>query len=288
MNTVTITQRGALATIQDLGRYGHAAEGIAPSGALDAPALRLANRLLGNPDGAPAVEVLLGGLHFTANEGVWFAVTGADVSVLLDGIHVPARTAVYAHKGAEVQLALVAAGARVYLAFRGGIDTPLVAGSAATDTMAGLGPAPLVDGDVLQLGAEPAGDVPMVDVVPWSVQQTVSEVRVHKGPRFDWFATEAWSELLAADWTVSTDANRIGVRLDGPSLERDHIGELPSEGMVPGSIQLPPSGRPTVLLADGPVTGGYPVIGVVDTRDLHIFAQVKPGDHVRFVQVGNA
>ncbi|PTT20180.1 allophanate hydrolase, partial [Microbacterium sp. HMWF026] len=154
-------------------------------------------------------------------------------------------------------------------------------GSAASDSLAGLGRAPLAAGDLLSLG-RPAGAVPVVDAFPWTVPPARVDVPVGEGPRADWFAPSAWQTLTRASWTVSSRADRVGIRLDGPVLDRLRHHELPSEAMRPGAIQVPPHGRPVVLLADGPVTGGYPVIGVVPDAALDALAQVRPGDHVRF------
>ncbi|MDU0344800.1 hypothetical protein RWH44_03680 [Microbacterium sp. KSW2-29] len=150
--------------------------------------------------------------------------------------------------------------------------------------LAGLGPAPVRAGDLLDAGSA-ASAVAVVDAFPWTIPATLHDIAIAQGPRVDWFAADAWATLLGAPWSVSSDVDRVGIRLDGPALDRIHHDELPSEGMRPGAIQVPPHGRPVVLLADGPVTGGYPVIAVVTDAALDALAQARPGDRVRFRRV---
>lgn len=274
---------GLFSTVQDLGRAGRAALGIARSGALDRGALRLANRLVGNREGAAAIEVTVGGFRAVAECDLWVAVAGAGGDLRLGGRGVDSHAAVRWPAGEELSLAPFVAGVRAYVAVRGGIDAPVVAGSRSTDTLGGLGGAPLRVGDGLAVGREVLGEVPTIDAVPWRTHpEPPIEVRLAPGPRTDWFAASALSLLFDGAWTVGSAADRVGLRLDGPSLERVHDGELPSEGMVPGALQVPPSGRPTILLADGPVTGGYPVIAVVADASLDALGQARPGDRVRF------
>jgi biotin-dependent carboxylase-like uncharacterized protein len=270
---------GPLATVQDLGRPGLAAVGVGHSGAADRGSLRLANRLVGNEEGAAAVEVTLGGLSVRALRPVTVAVTGAvcpmDVGAVNAVVHLAA--------GRRLTLGTPAAGLRSYLAVRGGIAVPEVLGSRSYDVLAGLGPAPLAVGDVLPAGAA-SGPPPCADLAPVA-PPTAGEVvlRVRPGPRDDWFSPAALRELLSATWTVGAASDRVGMRLDGPALERVVEGELPSEGMVPGALQVPPGGRPVLFLADHPVTGGYPVVAVVLRADLDRAAQSRPGQTLRFV-----
>jgi allophanate hydrolase subunit 2 len=147
--------------------------------------------------------------------------------------------------------------------------------------MSGLGPAPLRPGDELPLGV-PAAPVPPNDIAPWDAPPDELEVPLAPGPRADRFGASALATLFEARWVVSAQADRVGVRLDGPELERIRVDELPSEGMVPGALQVPPWGRPTILLADGPVTGGYPVIAVIPDAALDAVGQARPGDGIRF------
>jgi len=278
-----VVEAGLLATLQDLGRPGAASVGVAVSGALDRAALRTANRLVGNDEGATAVEVTMGGFRTIAESDQWFAVTGAWGPVRLDGHDVDPYEAHPWAAGAELHLDWFDHGARAYLAVRGGLDGTVALGSRSTDLLAGLGPAALRAGDEIGVRDDVAGPVPVAPLAAWGAPHDDElELELAPGPRSDWFAPGALETLFDAVWTVSTDADRIGIRLDGPELARTRDGELPSEGMVPGAVQVPPTGRPTVLLADGPVTGGYPVIAVATDAALDLLAQARPGTRVRF------
>lgn len=278
---LTVLAPGAFATVQDLGRSGRAALGVARSGALDRSALRVANRLVGNAPSAAGVEIVLGGFRALAERDTWVAVTGALADLHLDGRAVDAFTPLFLPAGAELSIGVARAGARFLLAVRGGVVAPEALGSRSTDVLASLGPPALRAGDVLCAG-ERQDPVPVVDFFPWSVPGSTVEVDLAPGPRADWFSPAARQTLRDATWTVSNDADRVGIRFDGPVLERVRHDELPSEGMRPGALQVPPHGRPVVLLSDGPVTGGYPVIAVVTDATLDRLAQVRPGDRVRF------
>ncbi|AGS68281.1 antagonist of KipI [Streptomyces collinus Tu 365] len=186
--------------------------------------------------------------------------------------------------GALLQVGAAVAGVRAYVAVSGGVAVEPVLGSRATDLLSGLGPAPLADGTVLPLGV-PAGPPARVDGVPRPRPPAELVLRVVPGPRADWFTAGALRDLATRAYRVSSASNRIGLRTEGPALERARTGELPSEGMVLGAVQVPPDGRPVVFLADHPTTGGYPVIAVVRAADLPAAAQAVPGTPVRFVPV---
>lgn len=278
-----VVEPGLLATVQDLGRTGVAALGVARSGALDRRALRTANRLVGNPESAAAVEVTMGGFRAVAHRDLWYAVTGAWGPVRCDGHDVDPYEAHAWPAGTELHVDWFQHGARGYVAVRGGIDAPLALGSRATDLLAGLGPAALRAGHAVGVRDEASGPIPVVPPAPWGPPDDVElTLELAPGPRADWFTPAAREALFDAVWTVSNRADRVGVRLDGPALRRVRGDELPSEGMVPGAVQVPPNGGPTVLLADGPVTGGYPVIAVVADASLDLLAQARPGTRIRF------
>jgi len=292
---VRILSPGPLALLQDLGRPGLSALGVGASGALDRGALRLGNRLLGNTEGAAGVEVLLGGFEARFEQDTWFAVTGATGTLLLDGRPVDAHQAVRAAAGQVLRLGTAETGMRWYLAVRGGIAARPVLGSRSRDTLAGLGPAPLAAGDLLPVGTPSGTDVPLLDFMPVADHVPgLVEVRAHRGPRADWFTDPALEAFFTVEWRAGQDSDRIGMRLDPPAtarhaveapaplLERVADRELPSEPMVAGAVQVSPDGRPTVLLADHPVTGGYPVIAVVANASLDAFAQLRPGQGVLF------
>lgn len=279
---------GPQALVTDHGRPGNAHLGVPPSGALDRPALDLANRLLGNPVGAAGLELLLGGTRLRARGAVTIAVTGPPVALRVDGRAVASHAAVRVPDGAQLAIGAPDGGVRVYLGVRGGLDVPLALGSASTDLLSGLGPGPLADGDVLAVGRSVPGPVPPAGPVPVSLPPDAVRVRVRLGPRDDWF-TDPAGDLTGPSWSVSPTGNRIGVRLDGPPPRRRPAragSELPSEGMVVGAVQAPPDGPPVVFLADHPTTGGYPVIAVLEPDDLALLAQARPGSTVRIVVVG--
>ncbi|GAA1686832.1 carboxyltransferase domain-containing protein [Microcella alkalica] len=284
--SITVVDPGALTLVQDLGRPGRAALGVGAAGAFDRAAHRLANRLVGNDEAAAALEVLLGGLTLDLPAGTWVAVTGGSGPVTLDGASVPPRAAVRSERdGALLHVGRIDAGLRATVAVRGGVDAPIELGSRSRDTLSGIGPDPITAGGILAIGDAIAGPVPSVDVVPVGAPADgLIDLPVRPGPRRDWFTDAAWQTLLGAEWRVSARSDRTGVRLEGPALARTAAAtgrELPSEGMLPGGIQVSPDGAPTALGPDAPVTGGYPVIAVVADAGLDALAQARPGQAVR-------
>lgn len=288
MSALEVLATGPLALVQDLGRVGLGGIGVGRSGAADRGALRLANRLLGNAEGLAGVEVLLGGLRVRALVPVTVCLTGAVGPAEVDGHPVPGWAPVPLVAGQVLALRLAPHGLRTYLCVRGGVAVAPVLGARATDTLAGLGPPPLVKGTVLPVG-RPAALVAGVDVAPASGVDVAPAsgpeagtvvLGVLPGPRRDWFE----DTLTREEWTVTTRSDRVGVRLGGQPLRRrpEREGtEVPTEGMVRGCVQVPPSGQPVLLLDDHPVTGGYPVVGVVPSRDVDRAAQLRPGQGVR-------
>ncbi|HEX3259275.1 MAG TPA: biotin-dependent carboxyltransferase family protein, partial [Pseudonocardia sp.] len=276
-----VVEVGPLALVQDLGRPGHAAVGVPRSGAADRAALCLANRLVANDDeGAAAVEVLLGGLAVRAHGLRTVALAGAPAPATVDGTPVAHHSVVTLRPGQTLTLGPPPTGLRTYLAVRGGLQVDDVLGSAAGDTLSGLGPAPLRPGDVLAVGPEP-GHPWLLDLAPVAPPTGATVVlRAIPGPRADWVADPA--ALTRTTWTASSRSDRVGMRLEGEPLRRTDKRELPSEGMVRGAIQVPPGGEPVVFLADHPVTGGYPVVAVVVDADVDRAAQIRPGQSVRF------
>ncbi|MEV0349161.1 biotin-dependent carboxyltransferase family protein [Nonomuraea sp. NPDC050680] len=316
---IEVLAPGPYATVQDLGRHGYAHLGVPRSGAADEASLRLGNRLVGNPEEAAGIELTYGGARLAFHAGAWVAVTGAPCPLtgpssttvgpgpspttvgpgpsptdagsghspvpveagrrptLGAGMNVP----FWVPAGGELRFGAPVWGLRTYLAVRGGIAVEPVLGSRSTDSLSGLGPAPLRQGTVLPVGGSGGLVEISVDLAP-AGEPPPAVLRIVPGPRDDWFAPEALAELCAEPYEVSQDSNRVGVRLHGREPTRAREGELPSEGMVTGAVQVPPSGQPIIFLADHPPTGGYPVIGVVRAADLPIAAQLRPGDSVRF------
>ncbi|MCU1572257.1 MAG: urea amidolyase, partial [Micrococcaceae bacterium] len=308
-----VLDAGLQATVQDLGRPGFADLGVTASGALDQRALRRANRLAGNPPEAAGLELLAGGFRIQALQDQVLAVTGAVVPLQItapaptaaSATRTGARTAASAARSAarprkaplNAPFALLAgetltwgaptAGLRSYLAVRGGLDVAPVLGSRATDTLSGIGPPPLQRDTTLAVLAARAGSVVGRPEPAAEPPTGVQVLRLVPGPRADWFSPEAVEQFCSQEWTVSQQSNRIGLRLSGTPVERSRTGELASEGTVQGAVQIPSGGQPVLFLADHPVTGGYPVIGVVAAADLDLAAQLAPGTLVRFQVVAD-
>ncbi|MFI9554651.1 biotin-dependent carboxyltransferase family protein [Nonomuraea endophytica] len=303
---IEVIKPGPYATVQDLGRPGYAHLGVPHSGAADAAALRLANRLVGNPEGHAGIELTFGGAHLAFRAGAWVSVTGAPcpltaprrvgpprVTPVDTGLEAPDRAGMgapdragmgapfWVPAGGELRFGTPARGLRTYVAVRGGIAVEQVLGSRSTDSLSGLGPPVLRAGTVLPVGGASGLTEISVDVAPLPEPDT-AVLRVTPGPRDDWFTPAALKDLCHHPYQVTQDSNRVGVRLSGPVLERARQGELPSEGMVAGAVQVPPSGQPIIFLADHPPTGGYPVIAVLSAADLSTAAQLRPGATTRF------
>jgi biotin-dependent carboxylase-like uncharacterized protein len=281
---LAVVRAGALTTVQDQGRPGHAHLGVPRSGALDGPTAALANRLVGNRPEAAVLETTLNGCAVRPRSTVTVAVVGAPCPVAVDGRPVAWGAPVRVPAGALLDVGAAVSGVRSYLAVSGGITVEPVLGSRSTDLLSGLGPPPLTDGSVLPLGT-PRQAHARVELAPQPAPPAELVLRVVLGPRDDWFTPEAVRAFTSRAYRVSSASNRIGLRTEGPALPRALAGELPSEGMVLGAVQVPPDGRPVVFLADHPTTGGYPVIAVVRGADLPAAAQAVPGTPVRFVAV---
>jgi biotin-dependent carboxylase-like uncharacterized protein len=278
---------GPLTLVQDLGRVGLAAVGVGRSGAADRGAFRLGARLLAQPYTAAALEVLFGGLSIRAQGSVMLALTGAPAPADIDGRGVGHCGPFTLCDGQILTLGTPPVGLRTYVSVRGGVNVPPILGSRATDTLSGLGPEPIRTGDVVPIGPPPA-DFPNVDQAPTALLTGETLVLYAlRGPRDDWLANV--ESLTATEWTVSSSSDRVGIRLTGEPLQRhgDRVGqELPSEGVVRGSIQVPPGGEPVIFLADHPVTGGYPVVAVLLDDDIDRAAQAVPGQRIRIVLAG--
>jgi len=307
MSRVRVQRSGLLTTVQDLGRTGHQHEGVPVGGAMDRAALRLANLLVGNAEGEAALEVTLHGPVLELEGDVLLSITGADLSASLDDRPLALDRAVHAPAGARLTFGRPVTGCRAYLAFAGGIAVPPALGSRATYVRAGLGGLggrALAPGDLLPLG-EPtewshrlAASIPLRRTAPWGpaprqLARTGEdiEVRALPGAHFGALAPESKAALLAdagnphsaAGWFVVTgESDRMGYRLDGPSLALAQALELVSEPVAFGTVQLPPGGKPIVLMADRQTTGGYPRVLEAIGVDLTLLAQAAPGTRVRF------
>jgi len=280
---ITVVRSGPLTTVQDLGRPGYAHLGVPRSGALDQAALRRANALAGNRVETAGLETTLLGCALRFEVTARVAVTGAEAVVRIDKQPISTGEAFKVPAGAVLEIGRAHRGVRSYLAVAGGIDVEPVLGSRSTDTLSGLGPPKLADGMTLPIGADSPtmGDLPTVGDLPALEDEADKSgevlLGVRLGPRDDWFEAAG---LFAQAYTVTPLSNRVGCRLAGSALTRTQAGELASEGVVLGAVQVPPDGQPLIFLADHPTTGGYPVIGVVD--DVTPLAQARPGTTVRF------
>ena len=297
-----ILSPGLQSLIQDLGRPGHAGLGVSSAGALDRSSLRRANRIVGNQPSAAVVESVAGGLRVQAVGDQVLAVTGAPSALTVvapsdasdeagasEDYHagqvrtLPMATAFALLDGEILTIGAPERGFRSYLAIRGGVVADAVLGSRSTDTMSGIGPAPLAAGQLLGAGrATSSNVVGNPELQPDFPDTGVTVLDIVPGPRDDWFDEAALESLCSQDWAVTPRSNRVGMRLDGQPLNRSRDGELPSEGTMAGALQVPPEGQPVLFLADHPITGGYPVIGVVVDHQLDLAAQVPIGGSIRF------
>ena len=279
---VEIVATGPLLLIQDLGRAGFARQGVARGGAFDRTNHRLAQRLVGNDVSAAGFEVTLGGMAFRCATDMTMAVTGAQVALTVDGRATPCNTSLDVRAGELVRLGRCLRGVRSYVAVGGGIIVEPTLGSRSTDVMSGLGPPVVARGDRLPVGSQPAVRAQGSFSISLPDHHDQRILRVVPGPRGDWFVATALDTLCTVNYLVAPVSNRVGVRLNGPALDRINTRELPSEPTLAGAIQVPPNGFPLIIGPDGPVTGGYPVIAVVVADDVDMLAQVRPGDPLQF------
>jgi antagonist of KipI len=303
--SAVVTRAGFLTSVQDLGRTGLREFGVSTSGALDSFALRVANLLLGNDEGEAGIEIALGGLHLRFDDERIVAWCGGEFDVHVGSTLLPAGHTAFLRAGEELKFGSPKIGCRAWLAISGGIDVPIVLGSRSTDLRAQFGGfqgRALRDGDELSLGSRPGSSAfaeatadrrtPATGISSWTAPHDwVSPAKRDPILRFvrgiDWerFNASTLQRLTSEAFTVSPDSDRMGVRLDGPQLRREDNLELTSEAVAPGTIQVPPSGKPILLLGDCQTIGGYPKIAHVITVDLGIAAQLRAGDHVRFSEV---
>jgi antagonist of KipI len=295
---VLVTQAGFLTSVQDLGRTGFRQFGVSTSGALDSFALRVANLLVGNDEGAAGLEITLGGLHLRFEDERIVAWCGGDFDVRIGQQALPAGHVAHLQRGDELKFGRAKIGCRCWLAVAGGIDAPIVLGSRSTDLRAnfgGLEGRTLRNGDQLPLGefrrsSQQVGTTE--DISSWGgPHDWVNPAKRHPALRFvrgvDWnrFNDVVIQQFTIHEFAVSADSDRMGVRLDGPGLKREDEADLVSEAVAPGTIQVPPGGKPILLLGDCQTIGGYPKIAHVITVDLGIAAQLRAGDGARFFEV---
>ncbi|MGD9480942.1 5-oxoprolinase/urea amidolyase family protein [Shinella sp. G-2] len=285
------------AVFQDLGRFGQTGQGVSASGALDRGAFNAANRIVGNPANTPGLELTLGGFSFESNSRAVIGLAGAPCPVTVRDAagrdqHFPAYRPVALEPGDVVTIGQPKKGMRAYLAVRGGFDIAPVLGSAATDTLAIVGPEPVAAGAVLALKGDDKGlaSVSANEIAAFDPPSAgdVVTLDVVLGPRTDWFTQKGIETLTSQLWQVTPQSSRVGIRLAGEvPLERRDSAELPSEGTATGAIQVPHSGQPVLFLADHPLTGGYPVIGAVAEYHLDLAGQIPINAKIRFRPIGS-
>lgn len=300
---IDVLEPGLFTTIQDAGRPGHARHGVSAAGAADPVALRLANRLAGNPDAAPALEMTLLGGSFRLGAGAVVALGGADMEASLDDRPLPPWTAARAGPGTTLRCGAARRGARAVLAVDGGFAVPSVLGSASThvpSALGGLHGRPLRRGDRLSLG--PASDaaraapgtgsagggpelIGRLDPATLRRLDAPPVIRVTRGAQWDALPAGARQAFIDGTYTVSATSDRMGIRLEGARIAGHDAGRMITEGMPLGAIQLPPGGQPVILFVDHQTTGGYPVAAVVVSADLARLGQLRPGETVRFALV---
>ncbi len=279
--TWEVREGGLYTTVQDLGRVGYRSLGVPLSGAMDPAALQLANVVVGNAPGLPALECTAPGPMLRALDDVTIAITGADLEARLDRATLERGTAISVRAGQTLSFGAPRAGMWAYVAVAGGLDVPMVLGSASAYVPGSLGGIRLRAGDVLGRREGPTrfltGRTPTLPI-----PATEATVRVIAGPQDGWFEPEVLAAFYRATFTVSVRSDRAGTRLDGPKVQVQRERML-SDGMVPGAVQVPSGGQPIVIMPDGPTTGGYPKLGVVASADLRLVAQARPGVKIRFV-----
>lgn len=300
--SVEVLHAGFLTTLQDRGRIGFGALGVGRAGAMDDVSARLANALVGNPPGAAALEITLIGPALRFGRAATIALTGAECPLRIGNGTAATwrRVEVAAHETIEIGHAR--RGARAYLAVAGGFAVDAVLGSASTDVNASIGPfggRPLRKGDRLMLAASDDDDANAeraqrrtstppwsLDPRPWFDPDFARRIRIIPGPHLDALEAPSRAALLARDFRIAPDSNRVGFRLDGPRLVFAHPIEMISEPLAAGTLQLPPGGQPIALMAEHPTIGGYPRLGQIAAIDLPRLAQRRPSDTVRFAAIG--
>ncbi len=283
-----VKKPGLFTTVQDLGRYGYAHLGISPGGAADPLSFRIANLLVGNDENAPALEMTLLGAALEFEESAVIAFSGAACECKAGSVKVPPNAAFELPAGAVLTCGTITGGARCYLSVQGGLDIPLVMGSASTFVtghFGGFRGRRLQSGDVLRIRRH--RDAHIRSLRPGALDSLHSPgcLRLTKGPQQDWFEPEAFQNLFSSPYSVSEQSDRAGLRLKGQVARPRQQYELLTDGIPLGAIQVPPDGQPIILFVDQQTTGGYPKIANVIAADIHRVGQLRPRDEVRFAEV---
>lgn len=287
--SVKVIIPGALTTVQDAGRFGYQNAGIQTSGVMDHKAYEQANALVGNTKGQAVLEATLYGGMMEITEDTVAAVTGADMDPKVNGAPCGMNRPFLLKAGDTLSLDMVKTGCRTYIAFAGGIDVPVVMGSRSTNMkcqMGGYEGRPLKSGDVLPIGTpESSYEDVRNRSFPREEYSSLIEVRVIEGPQQEYFTENGKRTFYQETYTISDQSDRMGYRMDGPEIESKSGTDIISDGIAFGSVQVPASGKPIVLLADRQTTGGYAKIATVCSFDIPRLVQGKPGDQVRFVKI---
>ena len=289
----TVLNPGVLTTVQDFGRIGYQQFGVSVSGAMDPRAMRFANLLVGNPENEAVLECTMLGPQLQFDEATIIAVTGGNLGPTLDGQPLKTYCAYKVNAGQTLRFAGLRSGCRAYIAFAGGLDIPEVMGSRSTYMKAKIGGfkgRKLEKGDAIGF-RDPKSELFNLDkrnLTPEFVPRDVYTLHVIMGPQDDMFTEEGIKTFLSETYTVTPEFDRMGCRLDGPEIAHKNGGDIISDGIAFGAVQVPSAGKPIVMLADRQTTGGYTKIANVMTADFRILAQLKAGDKVRFEKISVA
>ncbi|MFS0644368.1 biotin-dependent carboxyltransferase family protein [Siminovitchia sp. 179-K 8D1 HS] len=304
---IKVLRPGLMTTVQDLGRTGYQKYGVITSGAMDSLAHRIANLLVGNNETEAALEITLIGPAIQFEEDALIAITGGDLSPAVDGKQVRSWRPVFVKKGTRLDFKYAVKGCRAYLAVAGGIDVPIVMGSKSTYLRAAVGgykgralqagdsllfgPCSTISKKIMEHLSGQCQNKPFAES-SWAAAEGLypslenhKPIRTMKGPQFYWFQTASQADLFEKPFSVTTESDRMGYRLKGPSLHLKETKEMVSEAINTGSIQVPPDGNPIILLADRQSVGGYPKIGQIASADLPLIAQTKPGETISFEEI---
>jgi antagonist of KipI len=289
MTGILVEAPGLFTTIQDLGREGFGPLGVSPSGAADPISLRIGNRLVGNPEGAAALEMTLVGGEFTFQQRAVIAITGADFEASIDNVPAPMWASIEVHKGQTLTVRAARSGARGYVCVQGAVVVEPFLGSASTHVLSGLGGfngRALRKGDRLEIGTdESLFRRRRISPEGLEALRPRSTIRVTDGPQSDWFSEAAWVVFCQAVFQVSEKSNRMGIRLEGSPIPIDTSREMITEGVSLGAIQVTPSGQSIILFVEQQTTGGYPKIANVISSDLHCLGQLRPRESIRFERI---
>jgi antagonist of KipI len=287
---LTVIKPGMLTTVQDLGRRGYQGLGVPVSGPMDAYSHRLANQILGNDPMAAALEITLLGPELAADGDLTCAVAGADIQVTVDGVAAPRHRPFHVAGGSRIRCGARGLGARLTLAVHGGLDLPTTFGSRATHLVSRMGPfggRSLRVGDRLPIGSQSSQGSrgSRGSAMPLELPDGGARVRIVPAAHRERFTDEAWQRLVGERFTVTPQSNRMGYRLEGPTLGHVSGADILSEAMPIGALQVPASGQPILLMAERQTTGGYATIANVITADLPVAGQLAPGDWIAFTPV---